>query len=123
VPGTDLGDAEAPAADGDTATAVPVPTEASPVLESSDGAPEAADGNGAAPVTLEVKKKTRRGSRGGRNRRKKPAVATDGSAEEPEAAADAVETPVESVAAPVVPAAPGEAGYVPMSEWLDDFKS
>ena len=34
-----------------------------------------------------------------------------------------VEAPAEAVAAPVAPAAPGEAGYVPMSEWLDDFKS
>ncbi len=104
--------------------------------------------------TVVVKRKTRRGSRGGRNRRKKPAavegaeiadatavaavatVVVDGPAEdgpelatpapvvepavEPEGDADefVAEAPVpnESVAdEPDVP------GYVPMSEWLDDF--
>jgi hypothetical protein len=97
--------------------------------------------------TVVVKRKTRRGSRGGRNRRKKPAAvegaeiavatavvddpAEDGPelanpapvvepAVEPEGDADELvaEAPVpdESVAdEPDVP------GYVPMSEWLDDF--
>ena len=78
VPGAALGDAEAPAADGDPAAAVTVPEEPSTATELSDGPPEAADGNGDASASLEVKKKTRRGSRGGRNRRKKPAVAPTG---------------------------------------------
>jgi predicted RNA-binding protein with TRAM domain len=51
----------------------------------------AADGGDTAPA----KKKTRRGSRGGRNRKKKPAVATDGTepAEAPEPEAEAAEAP------------------------------
>jgi ribonuclease G len=69
---------------------------------------------GAAP-----KKRTRRGSRGGRNRRKKPAATA--------AAGDAGESPPDSEPdvelEPVSPAAEAaeETGYVPMSEWLDDF--
>ena len=126
VPGTELGDAEAPAADGGRAAIAAVPEEAIAATEPTDGVAEAADGNGAAPVTLDGKKKTRRGSRGGRNRRKKPVVDADGSPESPEAAAGESEIPPEPVAAPVAPVAPavpGDEGYVPMSEWLDDFKS
>ena len=121
------------------------------------------DGTGAAAEdadgTVVVKRKTRRGSRGGRNRRKKPAAAegveteggtavaavatvvVDGSAEdgpaedlpelataapvvepavEPEWGADELvaEAPVPDESAVDEPDVPG---YVPMSEWLDDF--
>ncbi len=111
---------ETAAANGDAA--------AEPVDE-----PAAADGeveSGEKP-----KPKTRRGSRGGRNRRKKPAGAA-GAGVGPEAPAaeangqpDAAETS-SGVADPVphadpeqVVAAPAAAdtGYVPMSEWLDDL--
>ena len=91
----------------------------------SDGADTPApdgDGNGAAP-----RKRTRRGSRGGRNRRKKP-VAVEGAEESAAAPEDGVEEPEEVVeavvataTAPVEPEAPTGDGYVPMSEWLDDF--
>ena len=94
------------------------------------------DGGDAPPV---VKRKTRRGSRGGKNRRKKPAVVAgeagadgDGGAvvlavvEEmpadsvPEEVAVAVEPP--AISAEDVPSSDSDdAGYVPMSEWLDDF--
>jgi ribonuclease G len=110
------------------------------------GTAEAVDGEMPAP-----KKRTRRGTRGGRNRRK-PAVAAangdgadgdghdegaqvdarleeapaheveiDVSRPEPEAADD--EPAREDVKAPVGVAAKESApeGYVPMSEWLDDF--
>jgi hypothetical protein len=61
--------------------------------------------DGAAP-----KKRTRRGSRGGRNRRKRPA-STPAGEETPEAPeADVQASPDE-----------GDTAYVPMSEWLDDF--
>ena len=107
--------------------------------------------------TVVVKRKTRRGSRGGRNRRKKPAavegaeterrhrrrgvatVVVDGSAEDGPAEdlpsprarrrragcraragrrRAAAEAPVPDEAAADEPDVPG---YVPMSEWLDDF--
>jgi ribonuclease G len=76
-------------------------------------------GEGAAPEDgRPPKKRTRRGSRGGRNRRKKtatPAAASDrGEAGAPPP--DASEPALEPVAA-----ADEETGYVPMSEWLDDF--
>ena len=122
VPATDLGD---PEADGDSPPAVaPAPEELITATESPDGV-DAADGNGGAPVTVDVKKRTRRGSRGGRNRRKKPAaaVAGDGAVEAAEPGAGEDDTPAEPVAAPVAPAASGDEGYVPMSEWLEDFKS
>jgi ribonuclease G len=110
------------------------------------GTAEAVDGELPAP-----KKRTRRGTRGGRNRRK-PAVAVangdgaDGDGHDEGAQADArleeapaheIETDVsrpepeaadgepvhEDVKAPVGVAAtePAPDGYVPMSEWLDDF--
>jgi hypothetical protein len=63
-----------------------------------------------------VKKKTRRGSRGGKNRRKKTGAATSGTvaaatqapAAEPEAAREP-EPPSEN--------GDGDWGYTPMSEW------
>ena len=100
-------------------------------------------GNGAAPALGEglarPKKKTRRGTRGGRGR-KRPAVAgADGAA--PVEAVAAVSEPVprparerkpaaaRAPAAEPVPAAepapeapPASSDYVPMSEWLDDLE-
>jgi ribonuclease G len=83
--------------------------------------------DGAAPA----KKRTRRGSRGGRKRRK-PAAASANGAEpageaeleledeaEPEPVAAAVETGEEP--APGERQESGEWGYVPMSEWADDL--
>jgi len=108
----------------------------------SAGPSDDADGDGDGPTV--VKRKTRRGSRGGKNRRKKPAVgATEAAVEsetEPDADADdgavvltvvevhpagtAPEPVAEAVEPPVASAAEGDtdaAGYVPMSEWVDDF--
>ncbi len=122
-------------------------------LDGAAAVDEDADG------TVVVKRKTRRGSRGGRNRRKKPAavegagveddtgvgavatVVVDGPAEdgpeedlpklataapvlEPAAEPESVAAePLAGVPAPDEAAAdePGVPGYVPMSEWLDDF--
>ncbi|HXY16599.1 MAG TPA: hypothetical protein VEH79_00305, partial [Gaiellaceae bacterium] len=70
-----------------------------------------ADGNGRAPA----KRKTRRGSRGGRNRRRKPAATAAGEAAATEPDSDGIATTPE--AAPV-----SDTGYVPMSEWLDDLE-
>jgi ribonuclease G len=73
------------------------------------------------PVTAEAepgeeapkpKKKTRRGSRGGKNRKKKPAAATNGSGE-PAQTAEAPEAEPASTN--------GEFEYVPMSEWADEL--
>ncbi len=104
-----------------------------------DSAEPSVDAAGDGDGTPVVKRKTRRGSRGGKNRRKKPAaVAAEGETdadggpvvlmaiEEP--SADAFPEPVaealEEPDAPVVEVPDGDseaAGYVPMSEWLDDF--
>jgi ribonuclease G len=93
------------AGNGDAAT-VEDGAEAEPAAV--DGEP-IADGSGEAP-----RRKTRRGSRGGR-RRKKPAAAD--AAEQPDTEDGQPDT---GGRAPVPVAADG--GYVPMSEWLDDFR-
>jgi ribonuclease G len=70
--------------------------------------------NGAAPA----KKKTRRGSRGGKNRRKKPAGTATPSVNGDEPEAQPVEAPPEAEAR----SEDENWGYVPMSEWGDEFK-
>ncbi len=99
VPGDDLG------REGAVEPAEPAPTEA----EAADGSAE-----GESEPTPAAKKKTRRGSRGGRNRKKKTAAATNGA----EAAAGA-EEPVQAEE----PSTNGEFDYVPMSEWADELES
>jgi ribonuclease G len=98
-----------------------------------EATPSAADSGGAAP-----RKRTRRGSRGGRNRKKTTAAVNGDGAEltEPTAAETAaVELETNGDGAPPEPAprevavetadasadSPDEAGYVPMSEWIEDF--
>jgi len=87
--------------------------EAEPVVEAAErnGEPTP-DGDGAAPTP---KKKTRRGSRGGRGR-KRPATdkATTGG---PEANGEPGGEPE-----PVAEPAGGDWGYVPMSQWEDDLR-
>ncbi|MFN8224970.1 MAG: Rne/Rng family ribonuclease [Gaiellales bacterium] len=105
------------------------------------GATENGDGDGSAESP--ARKKTRRGSRGGRNRKKRPTSAVDGEdgaegakvAEavpdaEPGAEPPALRPPKPRARATAKPAtgegepvtAPaGDGGYVPMSEWIDDF--
>jgi ribonuclease G len=104
------------------------PAVAEPTTETADTEPDAggpAEGDGAA-----ARKRTRRGSRGGRNRKKKPAAATngDGAAAPQEAAEDEASAPAsnggpeaapEPAEAPASP--PDDPGYVPMSEWIEDF--
>jgi len=105
VPGDDLGRLEA----------------AEPVEEAPSEAPEpeAAD----EPATADAdeapkpKKKTRRGSRGGRNRKKKPATASTNGA-------DAGQAPSEQPQPDAEPASEnGDFEYVPMSEWADEIES
>jgi ribonuclease G len=111
VPGDDLGRLEA---------AEPVeeaPAEA-PEPEAADepATAEAADGDAAASVAAK-KKKTRRGSRGGRNRKKKPATASTNGA-------DAGQAPSEQPQPDAEPASEnGDFEYVPMSEWADEIES
>jgi ribonuclease G len=108
---------ETPAAlDGDGAVPtpkihVPEPTlgeePAEPVETAAASANgDAQTGDGEAP---KPRKKTRRGSRGGRNRRKKPAAANVNGGEEPATEAGEVE--------------PVSDQYVPMSEWIDEVES
>jgi ribonuclease G len=86
--------------------------------------------NGAEPTAAPAKKKTRRGSRGGKNRRKRTAAATgvvpaseNGSehAAEPAHEPDPVLEP--EPVAEVSAAQEEEWGYVPMSEWGDEIDS
>ena len=105
-------------------------TAAEPV---ADGAERGGDEQ-PAPTEGVPRKRTRRGSRGGKNRRKRAAANGDGAAAaqpdesgatapEPEGGR-APETPVdEPVSVPAAtPSEPGNGdGYVPMSEWIEDF--
>jgi len=135
VPGDDLG------RDEDAADV------AAPAAEPAGAEAEAPSENGTAPA----KKKTRRGSRGGKNRRKRTAAAgaTNGAEPATEAEPDVVDAPEELEALdepeapepvadpepelePVQAAVPAEKppaddaedewGYVPMSEWGDDLR-
>ncbi len=120
------------------AAAKPKPSTVDPSAYDDDAEPpeaaEAAeavadDTEGDGTETAPVKKKTRRGSRGGRNR-KKPAVAGAAAAAvaetevgsengtEPEAAVAVEEPPAEESGNGAEPATDD---YVPMSEWLDDL--
>jgi ribonuclease G len=125
--------------------APPEPRPAGPVIHvpgrELDG--EDADDDGDGPAT-QAKKRTRRGSRGGKNRRKRPAVAGAATAEaepdaiepeleadpepeleadpEPELEADPEPEPEEKPAATPEPASEngdGEWTYTPMSQWGD----
>jgi ribonuclease G len=137
VPGEDMGrkpKVAEPAGDAETDTEAETEAEAEPETPAADG--------DEAPAP---KKKTRRGSRGGKNRKKKPAVATDGTDPGAEPNADAepesqvepepeVEPETEALE-PEVEAEPdpepepeeastnGDWGYVPMSEWVDEIES
>ena len=81
-----------------------------PAVE-ADAAEVAVDGDADAQPK---RKRSRRGSRGGKKHRK-PAANGDGDAPPPDASSDG--EPVEVVADADVPA------YVPMSEWIDDFET
>jgi ribonuclease G len=79
--------------------------EPEPEPEPEEPAPTSEDGAGPAATP---EKKTRRGTRGGRNRRKKPAAATKNGASEP------MEEPSGTATTD------GKWEYVPMSEWGDE---
>jgi len=110
VPGDDLGrdgtveQADAPAAE-------PEPEAAAPEESTTAEAEE----------TPKPKKKTRRGSRGGKNRKKKPTTATQNGVERAEDGA----APESDAAAPEAELASsnGEFEYVPMSEWADELET
>ncbi|HEY2371874.1 MAG TPA: ribonuclease E/G, partial [Gaiellaceae bacterium] len=93
------------------------PAEEEPAAEEPAAEPEAVEApseNGDAPAP--AKKKTRRGSRGGKNRRKRAAAeATNGAEPAAEAAEPAEEAPRNG-------AQDEDWSYVPMSEWEDEFK-
>jgi ribonuclease G len=110
---------------------VPDPTLGEETEEAEDTESVSANGDaqsedGAAP---RPRKKTRRGSRGGRNRRKKPAAASanggdepDAEAEQPRAEAEQPRAEAEQPRAEVEQSEPVSDEYVPMSEWIDEVE-
>jgi ribonuclease G len=119
--------AEEPAATAADTEPVSDTTETETETEPEPETPEAPSENGAEPR----KKKTRRGSRGGKNRRKRPAgaaAAAEAASEngsEPESASEPEESVELEAAEPQTPSAAQEDeewGYVPMSEWGDEFR-
>jgi ribonuclease E len=101
-------DPEAPAEESDAVSRNGEPAEVA-------SAPDEAASDADAPP----KKRTRRGSRGGRNRKRKTPAGTEGGEEA------AVVTAQPEPSAPVEASAPAERedGYVPMSEWIDELES
>jgi ribonuclease G len=143
VPGDDFGrDGKAETAKQDkprTGSAEPE----SPETEAADEPTTGEAAQAASPTGSAAKKKTRRGSRGGRNRKKKPATASQNG---DEASAETVE-PTEQPGRPEQPqqveqpeqpkqleqpeqpepeaepsSADGDFDYVPMSEWGDELE-
>ena len=106
-------DAEAPAEEPDAASRNGEPAEAASEPDEA-GRDDAATDVGASP-----KKRTRRGSRGGRNRKRKTPAGTEGGEEGAVATAE----PEPSAPAEVPAPAEREDGYVPMSEWIDELES
>jgi ribonuclease G len=104
VPGEDLGREDA------------VEAVDEPAAEPEAGGPEAEAGPDGTEAP-KPKKKTRRGSRGGRNRKKKPAAASQNGAEAAPGPEDAPE------AEPASGDGDGDFEYVPMSEWLDEIET
>jgi ribonuclease G len=85
-------------------------------IEATEPLPEEGDAGAVAQdAGATPRKKTRRGTRGGRGRRKQPAAAAATPADGEAALATAAE-------APDAVAGSDADGYVPMSEWLDDFR-
>ncbi|HEY5692915.1 MAG TPA: Rne/Rng family ribonuclease [Gaiellaceae bacterium] len=120
VPGEDLG-RDGAVARVEEAPAPEPEAPAEPETEADDKA--ASEGAGEAP---KPKKKTRRGSRGGRNRKKKPATASQNGSEaavEAESPAESEESHAEEPRAEESPAGNGEFEYVPMSEWADELET
>ncbi|MES1248752.1 MAG: ribonuclease E/G, partial [Actinomycetota bacterium] len=134
-------DAEEPEAEAPTPAAEPVRKTVTIHLPPDDLGEEADDEetagpseNGDAPATP-ARKKTRRGSRGGKNRRKRTAAAAAAGENGAEPATDEGEPepaetgPAEPHAAPEPEAEPEQPeaaeenwGYVPMSQWGDEFQ-
>jgi ribonuclease G len=115
-------DADASAPDGD-ATATSASAEADPESPVADGPDEPAAGaSGDGAPTSAPKKRTRRGARGGRNRKRKTTSANGDGATAPEAqSVDAADTPAEAAEPEVETLETTAAAYVPMSEWIEDF--
>jgi ribonuclease G len=141
LPGDDLGEKKAEEPASEEAAAAP---EEPAAEEAPTETAEAVDGEAPAPV----KKKTRRGSRGGKNRKKKPAVTTNGDEPDIESAVEPAEEPASELEPAAEPESEsGENGgevstelgrapaagppepaatdweYVPMSQWADEIDS
>ena len=89
------------------------PAEVGEAAPEPAGADAAAAEGSVAEAAEQPRKRSRRGSRGGRGRRKKPAAVENGEGPQPT---------VEEPPVPAGQAAATEAGYVPMSEWLEDLE-
>ena len=123
VPGGDAA-AVVSAEEGDGEVEPPADAAADTPDEATVAAGEPSGDGVAAPA----RKRTRRGTRGGRNRRRKPttangdgAVATEPDGTQANTQDVEAEPPVETEAPTGTEAAQTGEGYVPMSEWIEDF--
>ena len=88
------------------------------VASADEPSPDGAGDSAAAEVGVAPRKKTRRGTRGGRKRRK-PQATGEAVEIEDDARDETASAAVEAASSSDGSEAPAE--YVPMSEWIEDF--
>ncbi|HEV8251013.1 MAG TPA: Rne/Rng family ribonuclease [Gaiellaceae bacterium] len=113
APEAEEADADEPAAASKRVT-IHIPADELGRVDAGEEEPEPVEETPSVNGAAAAKRRTRRGSRGGKNRRKR-AAAGDGGESAAEKAPVAVEEPAES-------GDPEDWGYVPMSEWGDEFE-
>jgi ribonuclease G len=122
------GEAEAAGDDAPKSVTIHVPGDDLGRDESADetpAAPEASAGEDAATDEApKPKKKTRRGSRGGKNRKKRPATAaaTNGASPDTDEGGEVSTEPGRAATASPTEDAATDWEYVPMSEWADEIE-
>jgi ribonuclease G len=113
APEAEEADADEPAAASKRVT-IHIPADELGRVDAGEEEPEPVEETPSVNGAAAARRRTRRGSRGGKNRRKR-AAAGDGGESAAEKAPVAVEEPAES-------GDPEDWGYVPMSEWGDEFE-
>jgi ribonuclease G len=112
-----------------------------PAADLGEEAPEGSSGNGAQPEAVAddsaveeraaegdatgvapAKRKTRRGTRGGRSRKRKTTPVDEANGADGPEAVEAEPEPAPAPEPPAEDASAEDFGYVPMSEWLDDLE-
>jgi len=125
VPGDDLGRPETGEAPAKEPAAAEEPTTAEAAAVEAESGDEVLTEAAGSPAANPAKKKTRRGSRGGKNRKKKPATAaaeTNGASPDLDEGGEVSTEPGRPPAASPPDDSASDWDYVPMSEWADEIE-